>query len=128
MTGACVAAAAMSGQSVTGHSLSGAALGGEAGRGGSVRLSELLQETTVALGRLDVEALGRLAAQAEGLRSGGVPLDPEPVQEVVSGHRVLGSMLAATARNLAVLQRRQAMQHDGQHESEAPGSWLRSHP
>jgi hypothetical protein len=91
-------------------------------------LSELLRETTAALGRLDVEALGRLAAQAEGLRSGGVPLDPEPVETVISGQRVLGSMLAATARNLAVLQRRHARQHDERHESEAHGSWLRSHP
>ena len=95
---------------------------------GSVRLSELLWETTAALGRLDVEALGRLAAQAEGLRLGGVPVDPEPVEQVVSGQRVLGSMLAATARNLAVLQRQHARQHDERYESEAPGSWLRSHP
>jgi hypothetical protein len=91
-------------------------------------LSELLRESTEALGRLDVEALERLAAQAEGLGSGGVPLDPEPVEQVISGQRVLGSMLAATARNLAVLQRRHVRQHDERYESEAPGSWLRSHP
>jgi hypothetical protein len=92
-----------------------------------IRVSDLLRETTAALGRLDVEALERLTVQAEGLRSGGVSLAPEPVERVLSGQRVLGSMLAATARNLAVLQRRRDQHYEARQESEAPGSWLRSH-
>jgi hypothetical protein len=77
--------------------------------------SGLLESTRLALSTLRLDDLEKLAARAEqmldamterdSMRAAGPRLDPGDRRKVLGEHRLLGSLLAATDRNLDLLRR-----------------------
>jgi hypothetical protein len=72
---------------------------------GKLLLSDALQQTTEALSQLDTAALERLVARLDAVQSGTLELQREPVEAIRASHRLLGSVLAATEKNMKVLER-----------------------
>jgi hypothetical protein len=74
---------------------------------GKLLLSDTLRQTTAALAQLDTARLERLLERLEAVQAGTLELEPEPVAAIRANHRLLGSVLAATKKNMTVLQRLQ---------------------
>jgi len=72
---------------------------------GKLFLSTTLQQTTTALSRLDTAALARLIERLDAVRSGSLEVQHEPVEEIRVHHKLLGSVLAATEKNMKILNR-----------------------
>jgi hypothetical protein len=65
-----------------------------------------LTEATLALGRLDAEALGRLERRAVTLQGSiAAGVNRQVLAEVVAQHRVFAAVMQATGRDLAMLER-----------------------
>jgi hypothetical protein len=72
---------------------------------GKLLLSDALQQTTAALSQLDTAALQRLLERLDAVQSGTLELQREPVEAIRASHQLLGSVLAATEKNMKVLER-----------------------
>jgi hypothetical protein len=68
-------------------------------------LSVALQQTTSALSRLDTAALIRLIERLDAVRTGALEVQHEPVEAIRVHHKLLGSVLAATEKNMKILNR-----------------------
>ena len=83
---------------------------------GKLLLSDALQQTTAALSHLDTAALERLLARLDAVQAGTLELEREPVEAIRASHQLLGSVLAATQKNMKVLERLR--------ERKATGRWV----
>jgi hypothetical protein len=83
---------------------------------GKLLLSDALRQTTVALSQLDTAALQRLLERLDAVQSGTLELQREPVEAIRASHQLLGSVLAATQKNMKVLERLR--------ERKATGRWV----
>jgi hypothetical protein len=72
---------------------------------GKLLLSDALRQTTAALSQLDTAALQRLVERLDAVRSGVLALQHEPVEAIRASHKLLGSVLAVTEKNMKVLDR-----------------------
>lgn len=68
-------------------------------------LSELLRQTTTALSQLDNGTLKLLLERLDAVQSGTLELQREPVEDIRASHKLLGSVLAGTEKNMKVLDR-----------------------
>jgi hypothetical protein len=97
--------------------------------------SGLLEETRQALSKLRAEDLEELAARAQAMfaaniereSSGQVRSTPtsEELVEVDREHRLLGDLLLATEKNLAVMRRLQGRLSDRTYDGEVNRRWVR---
>jgi hypothetical protein len=83
---------------------------------GKLLLSDALRQTTAALSQLDTAALQRLVERLDAVRSGTLALQHEPVEAIRASHKLLGSVLAVTEKNMKVL--------DCLRQRKATGRWV----
>jgi hypothetical protein len=81
---------------------------------GKLLLSDALQQTTAALSKLDTAALQRLVERLDAVQAGALELQREPVEAIRASHKLLGSVLAATEKNMKVLERLRQRKATGQ--------------
>jgi hypothetical protein len=97
--------------------------------------SGLLEETRQALSRLRAEDLQELAARAQAMfaanlereSAGQAQAKPsaEELVEVAREHRLLGDLLLATEKNLAIMRRLQGRLSDRTYDGEVNRRWAR---
>jgi hypothetical protein len=80
-------------------------------------LSETLRQATAALSVLDTATLERLIARLGAVQAGALEMEREPEEAIRDTRRLLRSVLAATKKNMQVLERLD--------EREASGRWVR---
>jgi hypothetical protein len=81
---------------------------------GKLLLSDALQQTTAALSKLDTAALQRLVERLDAVQAGALELQREPVEAIRASHKLLGSVLAVTEKNMKVLERLRQRKATGQ--------------
>jgi len=81
---------------------------------GKLLLSDALQQTTAALSKLDTAALQRLVERLDAVQAGALELHREPVEAIRASHQLLGSVLAATEKNMKILDRLRQRKGTGQ--------------
>ena len=85
---------------------------------GKLLLSDALQQTTAALSKLDTAALQRLVERLDAVQAGALELQREPVEAIRASHKLLGSVLAVTEKNMKVLERLDRLR-----QREGTGQW-----